>query len=117
MARGTMITFIVVVGQNLPVIVACHLPCMVKLVVVKVELLASLLLIYTLEFIIPANFWFGFAIQIDPDEAVVVNVDMDRKEAVLCLIKPGNLIIPWSLGQLAIQSVRPAMIPACEYLR
>ena len=46
----------------------------------------------------------------------LTNVSMNMKKTVLTLIESIDVLIVWCLSKLAIKSVRPAMIPACENL-
>lgn len=98
MTRWTMVAFVVVVRQDLPVIVTCHLPRVIELVIVEVELLTSLLPVDSFEIVVPGDLWLCFAVKIDPDQTMVINMDMDRKETVLCFVKSDELVVSRSLG-------------------
>lgn len=75
--RLAVVAFVVVIGQDLPVVRTIHLPGVVKDIVVKVEFTVLLLLIGTEEVILPLDFGDGFGIKVDPNETIAVNVNMD----------------------------------------
>ena len=77
MCGSAVIALIVVVGEDLPVVWSFHLPHVVEHVVVEVEHLVALLLINALEVVLPGNFGLCFGIEVDPNEAVDVDVYMD----------------------------------------
>lgn len=55
-------------------------------------------------------------LQVRPDEAESVNMNVDRKQTLLRLVKALNSIETRSLGKLAIESIAPAVILATEYI-
>lgn len=109
-SRLAVVAFVVVIGQDLPVVRTLHLPAVIKDVVFKVEFTVLLLLIGTKEVIFPLDLRHGFGIKVDPNETIAVDVHVDGKQAVLGLIKARELLITRCLGQIATQAVRPAVI-------
>lgn len=75
-----VVALIVVIGENLPVEVAFHVPCVVEVVLIEVVVLEARLLIDSLEVVLPSYLWGRASIQVDPDEAVSVNVSVDGSE-------------------------------------
>ena len=116
MGRSTVVAFIVVVRQDLPVVVAVHLPDVVKVVVVEVELLHAILSIYAGEVVFPGDFGSGLAVQVDPDEAVGVDVKVDGEQAVIVFVEAVEFLVAGCLGEPAVQAVYPAVIFASEDL-
>jgi hypothetical protein len=51
----TMITFITIIGEGLPVVVARHAPDVIELILLKVEVLESFFCVYSLEIIYPLS--------------------------------------------------------------
>lgn len=117
--RGfTMITLVVVVGQNLPVPVALHVPRVVVPVVVEVVVIQPLLLVDDTEVILPCDLRLLTAIQVDPNETALVDVDMDGQKAVLALVEFFELASEFTgFGELAVDTICPAMILALEDAR
>lgn len=117
--RLAVVALVVVIGQDLPVIGPLHLPAMVENVVFEVKLLILFLFIGTEEIILPRDLGYSFSIKVDPDEAIAVDVYMNWQQTILGLVKACELLITWCLGQVAAQTVRPAMISegqSCQYL-
>lgn len=75
-----VVALIVVIGENLPVEVAFHVPCVVEVVLIEVVVLEARLLIDSLEVVLPSYLWGRASIQVDPDEAVSVNVSVNGSE-------------------------------------
>lgn len=78
-----VVTFVIVVGQNLPVELAIHIPGMIKDVILKVIVLEPGLLIDTIKVVLPSNLGGLACVQVYPDETISVNVSMDRIEVVV----------------------------------
>lgn len=89
-----VITLIVVVGQNLPIEIALHIPGMVKDVILKVVVLEPGLFIDTVKVIFPGNLGDLASIQIDPDETIPVNVHVDRREVAVMESFDASLVVP-----------------------
>lgn len=113
----TMVAFIEVFCESLPVVRPFHCVFAVKDIVVKIVLLVSFLNVNTCKIIFPGHFRYVFAVEVDPDESNCVDVDVDTKQAIDTLIEAGELIIFRSLGQLPIKTVGPSMVSAGEYPR
>ena len=75
-----VVALVVVVGQDLPVEVAIHVPSVVEVVVLEVVVLESGLLIDALKVVLPGHLGGLLVIQVDPDKAIAVEVDMDGEE-------------------------------------
>ncbi len=110
-----VVTFVIVIGEDFPVVFALHLPSMIINVIVEVVILKSRLGIHATKIVIPGYFRRRLAIQIDPDESIVINVYMDRQKAVLGLVKVFHVLITRRFGQLPVQSIRPSMILAGKH--
>lgn len=78
-----VIALIVVVGQDLPVELALHIPGVVKEVILEVVVVESRLLVDTVKVVLPGNFGNLASIQVDPDKAIPVNVHMNRGEEIV----------------------------------
>ena len=78
-----VVALVVVVGEDLPVELALHVPGVVEDVVLEVVVFESGLLIDTVKVVFPGDFGDLFGVQVDPDEAVLVNVHVDRRGEVL----------------------------------
>lgn len=114
---GTMVTFVKVVGEDLPVEITFDLVGVVELVIVEIKLAVPFLLVDVVEMFFPGYFWGLFGVHVDPDEAVDVDFDVDAKETVLLLLIPLQVLIARSFGEFSIQAVRPAVVSASEDLR
>lgn len=77
------------------------------------ELCHALLLVYTAKFLRPGCGW-GFGFEINPYEPDFVDVYVDGKEAVLCLVEGGNSVEAWGFCQVAFEPVAPAVVFAVE---
>lgn len=113
MGRGAVIAFVKVVGQNLPVVLALHAVFLVESVVIPVDLLKTFLLINTLEVASP-RFRVLRAVEVDPDKAIRIDLEMDLEKAVLALVEVLELVVVGCLGEVATQSIRPTMVLACK---
>lgn len=56
---------------------------MVQNVVVEVDSLEPLLYVYICKMFLPCNFRSLLRVQVDPYEAIYVNVNMDREQTIL----------------------------------
>lgn len=100
-----VIALVVVVGQDLPVVGALHLPAVVEYIVVEVKLVVLLLLIGSQEVLLPRDLGHGLGVKVDPDEAVAVDVHVDGEQAVLGLVEARELLISRCLGQVATETI------------
>ena len=78
-----VVAFVIVVGQNLPIKVALHIPGMIKDVILEVVVLEPGLLINTVKVVLPSNLGGPLCVQVHPDETISVNMSMDRVEVVV----------------------------------
>jgi hypothetical protein len=78
-----VIALVIVVGQDLPVEFALHIPGVIKLVLLEVVVLESGLLIDSLKVIRPSDLRGLAGIQVDPDEAILVKVNMNGDEVTV----------------------------------
>lgn len=117
MSGRTVITFVIIVSQNFPIVIPFHLPKVIKDIVFKMELLVSLLRVDAFKVILPRHFRRLLGIEIDPDEARAVNVHMNRKQTIILLLKSIQVLITRSFGQFPIQSIRPSVVFARENSR
>ena len=116
MCRCTVIAFVVIVSQNLPIVVSIHLPDMVELIFIKFELLESFLRVDTGKIVFPSYLWLLLAIQIDPDETIDIDVKVNWKKAIEVFVESLQALVSRCFGELAIKAVRPAMVLAGEDL-
>lgn len=115
-SSGTMVAFIEVVCENLPVEISFQLVRVVELVIVKVDVLIPFLLVDVGKVFFPRDFGYFFCIHVYPDEAVDIDFNVNAKEAVLLFLIAFEILIAWCLGKVAIETVRPAVISACKNL-
>ena len=80
--HGNILTFIIIVSGNLPVVVGVQLPGMIILIVFKVVYVEPLLLVDLVKVVFPCNFWHLVCIQVDPDESIDIKMNMDGKKAI-----------------------------------
>lgn len=111
-----MIALVVVVSCYLPVVGGVDLPDVIEFVLVPLELSKPFLGVGTTEVFLPRYLGLLLAVEVDPDEAVDVNVDVDWEETVLGLVKARDVLVPGGFGELAVQSVRPSVVSAGEDL-
>jgi hypothetical protein len=71
------------------------------------------LLVYTFEFLRPGCGW-GSGFEVHPHETDFVDVYVDRKKAVLCLVEGGDSVEAWGFCQVAFEPVAPAVVFAVE---
>lgn len=100
-----MIALVVVVGKNLPVVGAFHLPHVVENVVIKVVEAISFLSVDAIKVILPGNFRRFARIEINPDEPIAVDVDMYRKQAVPAAVEIHKFLVAWCLGKVAVETI------------
>lgn len=112
-----VVAFVEVVGKDLPVEVAFHGVRVIEVIIVKIELLESLLLVGTFELLVPRYLRNFVRVHVDVNEAVGVNVNVDWEEAVFGLVEAFKILVARGLRQLAIQTIRPSMVFAREDLR
>lgn len=110
MGTLAVVALVVVVCENLPVVVTLHLPGVVKLIVLKVVLLEAGLRVDALKVFVPRNLGRIFAIKVDPDEALVVNVDVDREKTVLGNVKITDVLEARRIGEVAVEIIGPAVL-------
>lgn len=53
-------------------------------------------------------------LQVRPDETKLVNVNIDRKETLLCFVEPFNGIEAGCFREFAVQSIAPTVVLATE---
>lgn len=82
MGNLAVIALVVVVGEDLPVELALHVPCVVKDIVLEIVVLESRLLIDTVKVVLPGYLRRLATIQVDPDEAVLVDMRVNRREVL-----------------------------------
>lgn len=75
----TVVALIIIVGQNLPVEVALHIPGVVECIILEVVVVEPGLLIDTIKVVLPGDLGNLASVQVDPDETISVNVHMDRR--------------------------------------
>lgn len=112
----TVVALIEVIRKDLPVEIAIDLVGMVELVIVKVEFAVSLLLVDVVKMLFPRHFGSLFGVHVDPDEAIGIDLDVDAEQTVLLLLVAFQILVSWSLGELSVQSIRPAVISASKDL-
>lgn len=94
------------VGKSLPVEAASILLNMVELVILKVKRAVAS------SALIPGNLRLGLSIHIDPDETLVIDMDVKREKTVLGAIKARKILVQRSLGKLSVHTVGPAVVLA-----
>lgn len=94
------------IGKGLPVEAACILLNMVELVILKVERAVAR------SVLIPGNLRLGLSIHVDPDETLVINMDVEREKTVLGSVKARKILVQRGLGKLSIHTVGPAVVLA-----
>ena len=94
------------IGKSLPVEAACILLNMVELVILKVERAVAR------SVLIPGNLRLGLSIHVDPDETLVINMDVEREKTVLGSVKARKILVQRSLGKLSVHTVGPAVVLA-----
>lgn len=88
-----VVALVVVVGQDLPVEVALHIPGVVEVVLLEVVVNESGLLVDTFEVVLPGDLGGLAGIHVDPDEAVAVDVNVDRGEIVFVESLDASLVV------------------------
>ena len=114
MGGRAVVALVEVVGQDLPVVFAVQLIRAHEIVVVEVIGFVPFLLVDILEMLFPRHLRGLLRIQIDPDEAIHIDLDMDSEEAVLVLVDP--VLEAGRFGQFAIQAVGPSVVSAGQDL-
>jgi len=121
MSDFAVVTLVIVVGQNLPVKVALHVPGMVKVVLLKVVVVKSGLLIDPVKVIFPGNLGSLAGVQVHPDKAVSVHVDVNGVEIVLVetgdvslLILDDDELVAGSVILNPVTGVDEAVLVCCE---
>src|SRR5437016_14628525 len=89
---------------------------MVKCIVIPIDPLVPWKLVNALKIIRPGNLWLGFAIQVDPDKTVVVNVNVYWEKAILAFVEIGQVLIAGGFGKFAVETIRPAVIKTSKDL-
>lgn len=100
-----VVTFVEVISQNFPVVVSLELIGMIQIIVFEVVVLVSLLRVDVLEMFFPRNLGDLLCIEVNPDEAVHVNLDVNSEQVVLVLVEAIEILIPGRLGEFAVQSI------------
>lgn len=116
MRNLAMITFVIVICEGFPVVIALHAPDVIELIFREVKMFEPLLGVNPLKVVCPFHFWFWGRIQVDPDEANGIDVHMDRKEAMVLFVERRDGVEARGLGKFSVYTVRPAVIFAGEDL-
>jgi hypothetical protein len=109
-----VVTLVVIVGEDLPIVVPVHLPGVIKDIVIKVEVFIFLLGIGTLKVLLPRDIWGFFGVKVDPDETILVNVGVNTQQPVLGFVETLKLLVARSLCEVAAEAIRPAVVSVCE---
>lgn len=80
MRDPAVIALVVVVGQDLPVKFAFHVPGVIEDVVLEIVVVEPRLLVDPVKVVLPSNLGGLGCVEVHPDETVSVNVHMDRRE-------------------------------------
>lgn len=80
---------------------------MVELVVAHIETLEASLRVHSLELVVPRDSRLLRAVQIDPDEATLVDVHVDSVQRIIILVESVHLIEARGLGEVSIESIGP----------
>lgn len=117
MCRWAVIALVEIIRKNLPVIVPLKLIGMVQVVVVEIQAQSpiSFLCVNALKVLFPGNLWDLLCVEVHPNESVHVDPGMNRQEAITLLIKVKALVAR-CLGELPVQSIRPAVVPTGQDL-
>lgn len=110
MSCWTMVAFIVVVSQCLPIVITAHLPYVVKAIVFEIEVFEPGLHVNTLKIIVPFDLF--VYIEVYPYKAYGVNMNVDWKKTILQSVEALYLFVSRCFSQLAVQSIGPAMVLA-----
>lgn len=102
-----VVYLIVVLSHHFPVVLSVGGPGPVIDIVVEAKITKTWLLVGSTVHFFPRHGSLR-GIQIDPHKPDLVNVGMDLEEAVLAAVEFLQIIKLWSLGQVAVQVVRPA---------
>lgn len=81
---------------------------MIEMVLVHLKTHEPTLCVYAFEVLVPRNLGGLGSIKVDPDEAELVNVNVDRKKAILALIESVQVVVFRRFGELAIQTILPS---------
>lgn len=100
-----VVALVEVVRGDLPVVVRVELVRVVERVLVEVELVKTRLLVDACEGFSPGDFGRFAGVQIHPDEALGVNMQVDWEEAVLFLFKFAQGVVVRGFGEFAVQTV------------
>lgn len=106
-ARVTATYLVVIFADQLPIVLAIRSPGAVVHIIVQGKVAKTGLLVSTAIHCLPWHRSFG-RIEVDPDEANLVDVGMDLEETVGILIKVAELIKLGGFGELAVQPKGPA---------
>lgn len=107
-----MVALVVVVGQNLPVEVALLLPRVVEVVVVEVVVVEAGLLVDAVKVILPGYLGGLFGVEVDPDEAVTIDVHMDGGKVLV--VKVGLDFALVVLGDDELEASRFVLDPVAR---
>lgn len=106
MGDPAVVTLIVVIGKNLPVEIALHVPGMIKDIVFKVVVIKARLFVNPVKVILPGHLGHVSSIQIDPNEAVSVDMEMDWDIVVSVESAEATLIVSVNHELIASHLVR-----------
>ena len=116
----TVVAFVVIVGEDLPVEVALLLPSVIKCVLLKVIVLEPRLLVDPFKVILPRHFGRLARIHVDPDKTIPVNVRVNRSEILLVesfdasLVVDNDKLVPSGLVWSHVPRVRESMLVCSE---
>lgn len=115
MTGSAMVALIIILDLELPVRIHVHFPGVVEFVAAgrEVEPLHSRFAVHRLELVFPFHVWLP-GLEIHPDEANVVDVNMDREEGVLGFIKVGDRFEAGRFGEVPLETVGPSVVFAGE---
>lgn len=83
----------------------CYGPLIVKMVLASVKVLQPRQQVNLGKVLFPRDGRGLVGIQVDPDEAKIVLVDVHLEQAIGRLVKGRELFIIWSLGQLPVEAI------------
>lgn len=117
MCRRTVVALVIVVRQDLPVVRPILIPGVIVDIVIKVEVLVSFLLIDSSVLLLPRDLWSLLAIEVNPYEPVLIDLNMDREQTIAFLLETREFLISGGFGELPVKSIRPAVVFASKDLR
>ena len=92
---------IVIIDERFPIVVALHIPSVVVLVIFHRKVVQTGLFVCSVKGLDPWSAGEFIGLQIDPDETTIVNMDVDREEAVLAFIEAVHNVKTRSFGKVS----------------